>query len=318
MRTVGTVEVILCRKYGGRFQGLFLDVFFLPVLPWAQRLPKAVCFICLGNWFAAGRKYKNNTQPLSESANMYWALLRIGVSPVSQNMISNPTNAAKPVLNFRGCVQMSFQMWVLWRDWPTTGPGTPCTGPAPPRPPSADTPWTRAERAPSPGRPWSLCQRKTIHTCWPWMSVRSQSRFLDYNIWYWILNMVLWLNASFIDTFIELLLYWHWANSCAVLFQQGKWLCSSVDSYQFIDRLFGLISLAIYLFIALYVEILPRRVTERALKALDFFLFSAAYCNINADKWNWLPPDRRTSLFQAFKNSLFLLFSHPLDVFLFV
>lgn len=133
---------------------------------------------------------------------------------------------------------MSFQMWVLWRDWPTTGPGTPCTGPAPPRPPSADTPWTRAERAPSPGRPWWLCRRTTIHTCWPWMSVRSQSRFQDYNIWYWILNMVLWLNASFIDKFIELLLYWHWANNSAVLFQQGKWLRSSVDSYQFIDRLF--------------------------------------------------------------------------------
>lgn len=83
MWTVGTVEVIFCRKYGGLFQGLFLDVFFLPVLPWPQRLPKAFCFICLGNWFAAGRKYKNNRQPLSESANMYRALLRIRVSPLS-------------------------------------------------------------------------------------------------------------------------------------------------------------------------------------------------------------------------------------------
>lgn len=102
MWTVGTVEVIFCRKYGGLFQGLFLDVFFLPVLPWPQRLPKAFCFICLGNWFAAGRKYKNNRQPLSDSANMYRALLGIRVSPVSQNMISNPTNATKPELNFRG------------------------------------------------------------------------------------------------------------------------------------------------------------------------------------------------------------------------
>lgn len=154
----------------------------LPVLPWPQRLPKAFCFICLGNGFAAGRKYKNNTLPLSESANVYRVLLRIRGSPVSQNMSSEPTNATKPVLNFRGGVQMSFQTWVLWRDWPTTGPGTPCTGPAPPRPPSADTPWTRAGRAPLPGRPWSRCQRKTIPTCWPWTSVKSQSRFQDYNI----------------------------------------------------------------------------------------------------------------------------------------
>lgn len=36
-------------------------------------------------------------------------------------------------------------------------------------------------------------------------------------------------------------------------------------------------------------------------QSLDFFLFSAAYCNINADKWNWLPLDRRTSLFRLLK-----------------
>lgn len=161
-----------CRKYGGVFQGLFLDVFYLPILPWTQRLRKAFCFICLGNWFAAGRKYKNNRQPLRESANVYRALLRSRVPSLSVK-IWFQTQLTKPVLNFRVCVQMSFQIWVRWRDWPTTGPGTPCTGPAPPHPPSADTPWTRAERAPSQGRPWSLCQRKTIHTCWPWMSVKS-------------------------------------------------------------------------------------------------------------------------------------------------
>lgn len=117
--------------------------------------------------------------------------------------------------------------------------------------------------------------------------------------------MDLWLNASFIDKFIELLLYWHWANNCSVsagkMTLQFRWL---IPVYR---QTFWLISLAIYLFIALYVDILPSRATERALKALDFFYFSAAYCDVNADKWNWLPLDRRTSLFQPFKDSCFLV-----------
>lgn len=200
-------------------------------------------------------------------------------SSVNQNMISNLTNVTKPVLDFTVCVQMSFQMWVQWRDWPTTGPGTPCTGPAPPRPPSADTPWTRAERTPSRGTPWSLSQRKTTHMCWPWTSVKSQSRFRVCNIWYWIQNMVPWLNARFIGEFIEiLLLYWHWAKTSVTLLKRcsvsaGRMTLQFRPLIPGYRQTFGLISLPIYLFIALYVDMLPRRATESSQSPRFLFFF---------------------------------------------
>lgn len=43
---------------------------------------------------------------------------------------------------------------------------------------------------------------------------------------------------------------------------------------------------------------------QRELLKPSFFYF-AAYCNINADKWNWLPLDQRT--LRALKGSSFLV-----------
>lgn len=174
------------------------------------------------------------------------------------------------------CVQMSFQMWVQWRAWPTTGPGTPCTGPAPPRPPSAGTPWTKAEQAPLRGRPWSRCPRTTTHTWWPWMSVRSQSLFQLHNIWYGIQNMVPWLKASFPESLrayrTSLDFYWHSERRADVV-SAGKTMlqfCSVLLVYR---QSFWWIFLPIYLFIDLYVDILPRQASESALKALYFLFF---------------------------------------------
>lgn len=148
------------------------------------------------------------------------------------------------------CVRMSFQMWVQWRAWPTTGPGTPCTGPAPPRPASADTPWTKAEQAPLWGRPWSHFPRTTTHTWWPWMSVRSQSLFQLHNIWYRIQNVVLWLKASFQESLQVDRTSLHFIDTVSderMLFQQEKRRCSSVPSAWFTDRLFdGFFSPFIY------------------------------------------------------------------------
>lgn len=206
------------------------------------------------------------------------------------------------------CVQMSFQMWVQWRALPTTGPGTPCTGPAPPRPPSADTPWTKAEQAPLRGRPWSRCPRTTTHTWWPWMSVRSQSLFQLHNIWYGIQNMVPWLKASFpvftsLQNFSRLLLtHSEWR---ADVVSAGKTMLQLlyVPSSCFTDWVFdGFFSPFIYSLT--YMLIFCQGRPQRALSMPSIFCF---YCNINADKWNWLPLDQRPALLPALKGSCFLL-----------
>lgn len=103
--------------------------------------------------------------------------------------------------------------------------------------------------------------------------------------------------------------YWHCEQISAVLFQQEKRRCSSVPSSWFIDRLFDwflspfICSLT---YMLIFCQGRPQR--ERALKALFFYFFYiATYCNINSDKWNWLPLDQRPALLRALKGSCFLV-----------
>lgn len=69
------------------------------------------------------------------------------------------------------CVPL--QMWVQWRGWRTTVPGTLCTGPALPPPASPGTVWTRAVPGPSVDRLWSHSLKTTTPMCSPWTSAKS-------------------------------------------------------------------------------------------------------------------------------------------------
>lgn len=101
------------------------------------------------------------------------------------------------------------------------------------------------------------------------------------------------LLSTFIDTVSEE----------QMLFQQEKRCCNSVPSSWFTDRLFDGFFFS-FIYSLTYMLIFCQGRPQRALSKPSIFCF---YCNINADKWNWLPLDQRPALLPALKGSCFLL-----------